>query len=67
MKPTDIDADTEELLDQIHEENQLRLAYIAGVGKGLNMALDDSQMLKSDFHTEIREGFREWYETEYES
>lgn len=62
MKPSDMDADMRELLDQIERENDMRMAYIAGVGKGIELVARDKQRHKSDFNKSVRGGFQDFVE-----
>jgi len=60
MRPSELDQDTRGLLDEIQRENDMRMAYIAGVGKGIDLMMGDKQMMKSDFNQFVRESFREF-------
>lgn len=62
MKPSDLDGDTKELIEQIQRENDMRMAYIAGIGRGIEFMVEDKNMMKSDFNKFVRESFREFVE-----
>lgn len=52
----------EQALDELRKEGDMESAYIAGVGKGIELMKKDIDLDRRDFERDLRKSFRNWLE-----